>query len=334
MKKIILIFLVAICFLTACNDAGKAQVREPNEYQGGNVSKFSKSEMYIFPSIKKLADDSDLIVHAEILSDLGTFNTTEMLKESGYKDVGENTVCTFYEIKVLETIKGKVIEGETIKIQIVGGLYKDKLYIDEYCEKLTKDFEYIFFLNNSNYSELPYELTSVAQGYLPFEKGLLSLNKKICDISLFSQGQSLNSAIKDIKNKMSSEKELINKSNEKELQRAQNSLIWSEENGLTIYEDGYTGEFIKYPVKSAASETVTSFLRSILVKEKLKTVPNEKIFHIGFYAREDVINENKEEFYMKISLTDKAVLCNGEWYTYTSNSDQKITDIFKEVMIK
>lgn len=329
MKKIFLIFVVALCFLSACNNGNQLEVREANEYTGADSQNISKYDIYFFPSVEELADASDLIVEAEIVSDLGCFNVSEMLKKSGHNDVGENYICTFYEIKVVETIKGSVIKGETIKISIFGGLYNDQLYIDEYSEKLTKDFNYILFLNNSQYSEMPYELTSVAQGYLPFEGNSLSLNKKISNITLFSQGQSKKSVITNIKNEMSSQTDLDNKKAEMELQKAQNSLVWTEENGITIYEDGDTGKLKRYPVKSIASETITSFLRSIKVSEKLEAAPNEKIYHIGFYGT----YENEDEIYMTISLTDNAVLCNGDWYKYECDTDRQMSEIFKDIKL-
>ena len=329
MKKIFLIIAIVLCFLTACNDVGKAEVREPNEYDGGNLQSFSRYSMHTFSSVKELADASDLIIQVEILSNLGSFNTSEMLRKLGYEDVGHNVICTFYEMKVVETIKGKVQKGETIKVRIRGGLYNDILYADEYSEKLTDDFDYILFLNNSEYNEMPYELTSMAQGYLPFKKNELSLNKKISNLSLFTQGQSKNSVITNIKNEMSSQKELDNKKAETELQKAQNSLVWTEENGITIYEDGNTGKLKRYPVKSIASEAITSFLRSIKVSEKLEVAPNEKIYHIGFYGT----YENEDKIYMTISLTDNAVLCNGDWYKYECDIDRKMSEIFKDIKL-
>lgn len=330
MKKIILVLsVIVLCFLVACNGIGKMEVREPNEYEGGTIQNITKYRIKINHSVKELVDTSDLIIEARLLSNLGSFDTSKILKEAGYNDVGDETIYTFYEMKVIQSIKGEVQKGETIKVRIRGGLYNDILYADEYSEKLTDDFDYIFFLNNSEYNEMPYELTSMAQGYLPFKENELSLNKKISNLSLFTQGQSKDSVIANIKNEMSSQKELVNKKAEMELQKAQNSLVWTEENGITIYEGGNTGKLKKYPVKSTTSETITSFLRSIKVSEKIEATPTEKIYHIGFYGA----YENEDKIYMTISLTDNAVLCNGDWYKYECDINRKISEIFKDIKL-
>ncbi len=319
MKKILwTLTVVILCFLTACKGMSTMEVREPNKYEGGTKHRVSKIYLNPMRSVKELADTSDVIIEAEFLSNLGPF------------DVGDDNIYTFYEMKVVQTIKGEIQKGETIKVRIHGGLYEDTLHYDDYSERFTKDFSYILFLSNPQSDELPYGLSSIAQGYLPFEKDVLSLHTNISGLSLFSQGQSKKSAIREIKSEMSSKEELEKKRAEEELQKAQKSLVWSEENGITIYEDGYTGELTKHPVRSVACETVTSFLRSVVVTEKRTTPPNEKIYHVGFYGHPDATNADGE-IYMTISLTDSAVLCNGDWYTYTSDSTQKISDIFKGI---
>jgi len=339
MKKLVLFFVLALCFLTVYSSTGKVAVREPNEavrepneFEGGNVHIFSSCCMHIFSSVTELADASALIVKVEILSDLGSFNISKMLKEFGYKDVGDNNICTFYEMKVVDVIKGNVSIGDTIKIRIEGGLYEDTLHTNNFSEKLTKDFGYILFLNESSYDEMPYELTSIAQGYLPIQEEILSLNKKISESSLFSNEQSEKTIIDTIKSKMSSQEDIDKKKVADELESAQNSISWFEKNGITFYEDGYTGDFTKYPDRSDTSETIFAFLRCIKVKEKLNETPNEQVYHVGFYNFED-------EIYQTITLTDNAVLCRGDWYTYDSESkgsrfyptDKKISDILNEV---
>ena len=66
MKKIISIILLVSCFLTACNNVGKNEVREPNEYEGGSVQSFSKYSMHTFSSIKELADALNVSITSEV----------------------------------------------------------------------------------------------------------------------------------------------------------------------------------------------------------------------------------------------------------------------------
>lgn len=345
MKKIVLLMLVILCCFAACN-TDKTPIREPIEFGDESLYKCTSFGYILFStSIKELADASDIIVRAEIVADLGPFNTSKILKDKGYINVGENTICTFYELKVTEVIKGDVFEGGTIVIRIWGGLYNDTLYTDCYSEKLTEDFEYIFFLRESIFAEMPYELTNPAQAYLPLKEQSLSLNTKISDVALFKNGQSANSIITTIKKNMSSPAALAEKKAKEELQRARNSLTWLSYIGFTLYKDGYKEEPIRYSVHGEtyfAGETINAFLRAITLKEKLEDAPRDQIYHVGVFDSEGV--------YMTFSLTDSAVLCRvgtdlytGEstyaWYTYYTKPDwsifyftaKKISEIYNEV---
>jgi len=56
-----------------------------------------------------------------------------MLKDRGYLDknhiVVNGDVHTFYELRVIETIKGTVSKGDIITVRISGGLYNNTLII-------------------------------------------------------------------------------------------------------------------------------------------------------------------------------------------------------------
>jgi hypothetical protein len=267
-----------------------------------------------------------------------------MLREYGYIHVGFNTICTFYEVRVTEVIKGDVLKGDTIVMRVMGGQYNDTLYTDDYSEKLTGDFEYILFLKKSIFAEMPYELTNPAQAYLPLKERALSLNTKIDGWSLFKNGQSASSIISTIKRNMSSPAVLAEKNAKAELQAARNSLYWLSYMGFTLYKDGDTGEPIKYTGQGDAyivRETISAFMRSITLKEKLDGTPSDQIYYIGVFDNEGV--------YMTFSLTDSAVLCRTgidlytgkdtyAWYTYYTipvggyyRTAKPISEIYNEV---
>ncbi|MCL2679823.1 MAG: hypothetical protein FWF18_06080 [Dehalococcoidia bacterium] len=332
MKKLALLMLVVVCCFASCN-TGRTPVREPIEYEGESLYKsISSGSMLFATSVKALADNSDLIVQAEFVTDLGVFNTSEMLREYGYINVGFNTICTFYEVRVTEVIKGDVLKGDTIVMRVMGGQYNDTLYTDDYSEKLTGDFEYILFLKKSIFAEMPYELTNPAQAYLPLKERALSLNTKIDGWSLFKNGQSASSIISTIKRNMSSAKELENKQVANDLIVARNSISWQESsyNGTTIYEDGYTGELIKYSSVADMTLRVETYLQSITLTKKLDSAPSDQIYHVGFYASGAQDLYPRDLIYKTISLSDTAVLCNGSWYAYKGDLwGMKISNIYK-----
>ena len=345
MKRFISLVLVVLFCLTACN-TGRIPVREPIEYEGkGFYTVITHFDMLFSTSVSELVDASDLVVRTELVADLGAFNVSEMLTKKGYTNVGVNTICTFYELKVTEVIKGDVSKGDTIVIRIFGGTYNDTLYTSNYSEKLTYDFEYILFLCESIFAEMPYELTNPAQAYLPLREQSLSLNTKISKLSLFKNGQSASSIINTIKKNMSSPVVLAEKKANEELQRARNSLIWQSYVGFTLYKDGYTGEPIRYSIRGDtyfAGETINAFLRAITLVGKLEGTPSNQIYHVGIFDNEGI--------YMTISLTDNAVLCRtgadlytGEdtyaWYTYNAKptgnmfypNAKTVTAIYNEI---
>lgn len=355
MKKLFLIITLGITVLgclTSCDVIVDTVAREPNEFSsnedtdGTFVPKCIDCISIIpYSSVKDLADASDIVVHVKFLADLGVFN----------KIYGAHT---FYEMQVVEVIKGNVSKGDVITVRIMGGLskddpfiinatdglYKDVLYINNYSEPLAADYDYILFLESSGNDELPYGLTCIAQGYLPLKGGVLSLNTKIAGLSLFVNGLSAESIIGVIKGQQSSLEELARKKQEEEYQRAKHSIRWSVYNGITIYKDGYIGEFVKH----SDSSRVSSFLFNLTVTGKLDGTPSDQIYHVGIFAPQgdpDVmrypgycdnlyLDSQGNVIYHTITLTDSALLYNGTWYAYDGDSGfngKKLSDFYNEI---
>lgn len=323
MKKIftILVLFVIVLSSTACSKIS-VPARDANEYIG-KTKMLSKTEsnIRIFKNIVEISDVSDLIVKAKLMNNEGVFNTSEILRKKGYTDVGTMSIYTFYEMEVLEVLKGDIKIGDKIEIRIWGGVYEDTLYSDKYAEELTTDFDYILFLEKSDYEVMPYHVTSYYQGYLPLKDNKLSLHKKIENNLLFTNGESEEQIINKIKNNMSTKEDLANEKTENELKAVKNSLSPSEISGVTIYKDGYKDEFIKYQNNTEAPDLILSFLRSVNPKSISDNKPDEQIYHIGIY-------DNVGKIYMTITITDTAILYNEKWYLYNNASDKKISNIY------
>ena len=361
MKKSFLTVVIAItmlsCLLTSCSTSIDIDVREPNEFALNEDTEEIQVFSWIYcidkipyTSVKELADASDLIVHVEFISGASVVDTSqapvELMLDGELFTIYD--VYTLYELRVVETIKGTVSKGDVITVRTLGGLYENTLVTDQYSEQLTKDYEYILFLTNSKASSTFYDLTDMAQGYLPIKDGKLSLNTKIVEISLFTNGQSAESVISEIKRRKSSQEELAEKKAAEELLMAQHSVRWSVmRGGIAFYEDGYTGELERYDNYSR----IKSFIWDITVTGKLNGTPKDQIYHVGIFAPPDYpdlmlygypyfgpYNPNSDPkddvLYFTTTLTDSALLYNGVWYTYNSGSyfaGLKISDLFNEI---
>jgi len=282
-------------------------------------------DVFIINSVKELADTSDVIVKAEFVSDLGAFNASQMLIDKGYTDVGTSTICTFYELRVVEVIKGDVVQGDIIRVLTLGGLYQCIMHMTNLYEKLTNDYDYILFLNESRYDDMPFSMSEL-QGYLPIMDGVLSLNKTIAGWSLFTNGQSDRSIIDTIKEQMSSPEELLTMKRAEEFRRVQNSFR-SAYSGVIVYEDGYSGENYKHNSNNA--DIITFYLYSIEVTAKMDRAPDDQIYHIGILC---CASSESATVYKTITITDTAVLYNEDWYSYVCNDyDVMLSDIIREL---
>lgn len=176
-------------------------IREANEYKSNNSSLVCKANMNVLiaSNIKEISDRSNLIVKTKLVKRIGVFNTSKILQDKGYNDVGTQDVRTFYEMEILDVYKGNIKIGDRVEIAIDGGFYDGVLYVDNFSEELTAEFNYILFLAKSHYADMPYMISYSYQGYLPFKNNNLSLNKKISPSKLFRNGESEKEVIGKIK---------------------------------------------------------------------------------------------------------------------------------------
>lgn len=109
-------------------------------------------------------------------------------------------VYTDYEMQVTQVLKGDLKPGHTVTVQVLGGA-SDKVWVeDNFVERFTGDFDYVLFLNQfDDNGKTKYQLCSSFQGYVPILNGRVSLNAKIKDNGLYTQGEALDDLITKIK---------------------------------------------------------------------------------------------------------------------------------------
>jgi hypothetical protein len=155
-----------------------------------------------FATDTKLSMDkgpSKKIMFFETLKDFtsAAYNTDiaqfKFVKELGTEATADGIALhTKYEMQAVKVFKGSLKVGDTVTVSVFGGA-SDKVWIeDDFVERFTSYFDYILFLGKVDESNpAVYQLASPMQGYVPLADGKVSLNTKIENNGLFTQGESL-----------------------------------------------------------------------------------------------------------------------------------------------
>jgi hypothetical protein len=171
--------------------AENGEVRQPTPFYTGKDMAMTSSpalKIKVYGTIAELLKSGDVsAVHVRLTDTLGSAPAA---------GGDPRRIYTTYAMQVVKPLAGGLKAGDAIKVQTLGGATKDVWIEDNFVEKFTDKFEYVLFLVQNE--DKTYSLASPMQGYVPLLNGKVSLNTKIKDNGLFTQGETQDELYKAI----------------------------------------------------------------------------------------------------------------------------------------
>lgn len=175
-KKLWIISLLSILLITivGCNKEENNKVgMESAAIDKSNIVEYHYDIMY-YDNVAKYSKGAKVIGLFEVVKQYPAEETNLNLTPGGrpFMQVG-----TVYDVKVVDSIKGKFKKDDVIKVRVSGGEYKGKIYKATDEEQFTVGKEYILAL--CTYDEaLPYFALNGIQGVMEVENGFVKVNSK------------------------------------------------------------------------------------------------------------------------------------------------------------
>lgn len=163
-----------------------AQIRQPVPFaESTTLTKQGGRTMDI-----KFYETLNELAQSKWAKDIAEF---ELVKQTGSVPAdGGLAMYSYYEMKAVKVLKGSLKPGDTVTVRTFGGASDSVWVEDDFIERFTKDFSYLFFLDSfTDEGKTVYQLASPLQGYVPLRCGAVSLNTKIAENGLFKHGEAL-----------------------------------------------------------------------------------------------------------------------------------------------
>lgn len=106
-------------------------------------------------------------------------------------------ICTVYEVKVIDVIKGNLKKNDIIKVKELGGSFEGKNYVLEGTKYMGPQKDYILFLEGYDNPDIPYSPLNPSQGSMEVSDKKIKVNE---NNSLFKNAMTEDEAINLIKN--------------------------------------------------------------------------------------------------------------------------------------
>jgi len=86
-------------------------------------------------------------------------------------------VCTVYEVKVTDVIKGDLKKNDIIKVKEMGGLFEGNNYVYDGVKYMEPKKDYILFLEGYNNPDIPYSTLNPSQGFMEVLDGKIKIDE-------------------------------------------------------------------------------------------------------------------------------------------------------------
>lgn len=199
------IFIIsAICFVLLGSSFSVI-----NLIKGANNKVICHADYPYYNNIDDLKNKSDYIIKGKVLNskveklDLTIKNnSTDPKLNPSYGSKGTSSkedlknVCTVFEVKVIDVIKGNIKKNDIIKVKQIGGLFEGKDYVYDGVKYMGSEKDYILFLEGYDNPDIPYSTLNPSQGFMEVLDGKIKVDE---NNQIFKKDMDEDEAIKLIK---------------------------------------------------------------------------------------------------------------------------------------